>query len=240
MTSAAVVSVSKSGASTEEQRRVLLWGGLAGIAHAAFVVLTAITFFGFVPPATAGVHGLVMRYPDARTAFAVGETFSLAGGILAVPYVLALFQALRTNALAPALWATGLTLLGQAVLAVEKVPRVVFSRMSELYHAPGATDQDRATLALMWQANQALFDQFDTSALVLILTGAILGGVAMLPNPAFGRKLGLTTIVLASAGITGLYFLGVDSLVYAAFGLTVFIVLPVVLGWKLYRLSQAA
>jgi hypothetical protein len=223
----------------EQQNRVLLWGGLAGIASSAFIVLTAVTFFGFVPPATAGAHGLAMRYPEARTAFAVGETFSLVGGILAVPYVLALFQALRGNALAPALWATGLTLLGQAVLAAEKVPRVVFSRMSELYHAPGATDQDRETLALMWHAHQALFDQFDTSALVLILTGAILGGVAMFPNPAFGKKLGLITIVLASAGITGLYFLGIGSLLFAAFGLTVFIVLPIVLGWKLYRLSMA-
>jgi hypothetical protein len=224
----------------EQQKRVLLWGGLAGIASSAFIVLTAVTFFGFVPPATAGVHGVAMRYPEARTAFAVGETFSLVGGILAVPYVLALFQALRGNALAPALWATGLTLLGQAVLAVEKVPRVLFSRMSDLYHAPGATDQDRETLAIMWQANQALFDQFDTSALLLILTGAILGGVAMFPNPAFGKKLGLVTIVLASAGLTGLYFLGIGSVVFAAFGLTVFIVLPIVLGWKLYRLSTAA
>jgi hypothetical protein len=173
-------------------------------------------------------------------AFEVGESFSLVGGILAVPYVLALFQALRVNALAPALWATGLTLLGQAVLAVEKVPRVVFSRISELYHAPEATDQDRETLALIWQANQALFDQFDTSAIVLILTGAILGGIAMFPSPAFGKTLGVITIVLASAGVIGLYALGIDSLVFAAFGLTVFVVLPIVLGWKLYRLSKAA
>jgi hypothetical protein len=225
---------------TSEQQRVLRWGGLAGIAHAAFVVLTAVAFFAFVPPPTAGVHGLAMRYPEARTAFALGETFSLIGGILAVPYVLALFQALHGHALAPALWATGLTLLGQAVLAVEKVPRVVFGRMSDLYHAPGATDQDRETLALMWQVNQALFDQFDTSALVLILSGAILGGVAMLRNPAFGKRLGIVTIVLASVGVAGLYSLGISSVVFAVFGLTVFIVLPIVLGWKLYRLSKAA
>jgi Ca2+/H+ antiporter len=85
-----------------EERRVLRCGGLAGIAHAAFVVLTAVAFFAFVPPATADVHGLAMRDPEARNAFALGETFGLVGGILAVPYVLALVQALQAHALAPA------------------------------------------------------------------------------------------------------------------------------------------
>lgn len=53
-----------------EEKRVLRWGGLAGVLSAIFLILTAITLFGFVPPAPADPTGLVMRYPDGPNAWA--------------------------------------------------------------------------------------------------------------------------------------------------------------------------
>jgi hypothetical protein len=181
-----------------------------------------------------------MRYPDVRAAYAVGETFSLVSVILSVAFYLALYQALRGTSLAPALWGTGLSLLGLAVLAVEGVPRVAFGQISDLYHAPGATPQDQATLALIWQTTQGIFNELDTAVLIFQAIGYILIGIAMLRNPAFGQRFGGITIVLALAGLVGLYLLGIDSILFAPLGLFVFIILPILLGWKVYSLSRAA
>ncbi|HEX2714952.1 MAG TPA: hypothetical protein VHM88_22420, partial [Candidatus Acidoferrales bacterium] len=102
------------------------------------------------------------------------------------------------------------------------------------------TAQDQATLALIWQATQGLFSQFDTAAVIFLLAGYILLGIAMLQNPALGKRFGVTTIGLALAGLIGLYLLGIESISFAALGLFVFIVLPILLGWKVYRLSKTA
>lgn len=223
-----------------EENSVLRWGGLAGMVSPLLTLLTAITLFGFVPQAPADTYGLVMRYPDVRVAYAVGETFSLVSVILAVAFYLALYQALRRSSLAPTLWGTSLSFLGLAVLAVQGAPRVAFGGISELYHAAGVTAQDQATLALIWQATQSLFMELDTAALIFQATGYVLLGMAMFRNPVFGKRLGGATLVLALAGLVGLLLLGIDSSLFAPLGLFVFILLPLVLGWKVHHLSRAA
>lgn len=223
-----------------EEKNVLRWGGLAGMLSPILTILTAITLFGFVRPAPAGLQGSVMRYPDVRVTFALGESFSLVSVILSVAFYLALYSALRGTSLAPALWGTGLSLLSVAVLAVEGVPRVAFGRISDLYHAPGATPQDQATLALIWHTTQSIFSELDTAAIIFQTMGYILLGIAMLWNPAFGKRLGGVTIVLALAGFVGLYLLGIDSILFAPLGLFVLILIPLLLGWKVYSLSRVA
>jgi hypothetical protein len=225
--------------SMSETKSVLRLGGLAGMLSPVLTILTAVTLFGFVPQAPSDTYGLVTRYPDVRAAYAVGETFSLISVILAVAFYLALFLALRKTSLAPALWGTGVSLLGLTVLAAQAAPRVVLGGISDLYHAPGATAQDQATLALIWQTTQSLFLELDTAALIFQATGYILLGIAILRNPAFGKILGGVTIALALAGLAGLYLLGIDSALFAPLGLFVFILLPVLLGWKVYSLSRA-
>ncbi len=223
-----------------EEKSVLRWGGLAGMISPIFTILTAITLFGFVPSAPAGPQGLVMRYPDVRAVYVVGETFYLVSIILAIPFYLALYRALRGTSLAPALWGIGLSFLSLAAVAVQAVPRVVFGGISNLYHAPGATPQDQTTLGLIWQSTQDIFNELDTAAVIFQTIGYILFGIAMLRNPAFGKRIGGVVIVLALAGLVGLYLLGIDSLLYAPLGLFVLIVLPIFLGWKVYSLSKTA
>ncbi|HEX6350357.1 MAG TPA: hypothetical protein VF160_13325 [Candidatus Dormibacteraeota bacterium] len=222
---------------SDAERDLLRWGGVAGVLTAVFLVLTAVTLFGFVR-LPADPRALVEKYPDFRTAYAVGETFTLISAVFAVAFYLALYRALRSS-LAPALWGTGLSLLGLAVLAVEGTPRIAYGHISDLYHGAAASPQDQATLALIWQTTQAMFTEFDTAATILLTTGYILLGVAMLRNPAFGRTFGVVTAVLGLAGVVGVYLLGVSSLLFAPLGLFVLIVLPLLLGLKIYRLAGA-
>ncbi len=219
------------------ERGLLRWGGVAGVLTAFFLVLTAVTLFGFVR-LPADPRAVVAKYPDFRMAYAIGETFTLLSAVFAVAFYLALYRALRSR-LAPALWGTGLSLLGLAVDAVEGAPRIAYGHISDLYHAGAASPQDQATLALIWQTTQALFTEFDTAATILLTTGYVLLGVAMLGNPAFGRTFGVVTGVLGLAGLVGVYLLGVSSLLFAPLGLFVLIVLPALLGVKIYRLAGA-
>lgn len=221
-----------------EEKSVLRWGGLAGMAAPILSILTAVTMFGFLPSAPAGPHGPVVRYPEVREAFVLAESFALASLVFGVAFTIGLLAALRRASPAPAYWAAGLGFMSLAVFAVEAVPRVVFLEISDLYHAPGATAQDQATLALIWQTTQSMFYQLDTAGVIFSTLGYILAGIAMLRHPAFGKRIGAVVIALALAALVGLFFLGVHSLSYAPLGLFVLIILPLTLGWKLYRLSR--
>jgi len=80
----------------------------------------------------------------------------------------------------------------------------------------------------------------DTAAVIFVAIGYILFGIAMLRNPAFGKRFGGVTMVLALAGLVGVYLLGINSIFFAPLGLFVLIFLPILLGWKVYSLSRAA
>lgn len=222
------------------ERNLFRLGGLAGILSGITLILTAVTLFGFVPPAPADTAALVMRYPSVRATTILGETFSFAGVILEVAFFFALYRALRGTSLAWAIFGAAVSLLGLGVLAVEGVPDVAYAQISNLYHAPGATAQDQATLALIWQTTQGLFSQYDTASFILLALGYVLLGVAMIRSPTFGKGFGGVSITLGLLGLVGVYLLGITSAVFAPLGLGVLIILPLLLGSKLYRLSKSA
>ncbi len=225
---------------SDQERTLLRWGGIAGILSGVTLLITSIVLFGFVPKAPTSALELVMRYPDVRIATIVGETFSLAGVFLSIAFFIALYRALRGTSYAPALYAVGLSLFGLAILAVEGVPDVAYAKISDLFHAPGATAQDQATLALIWKTTQGLFSQYDTASFVFLALGYVAFGFAMLRNLAFGKRFGIIAIVLGLAGLVGVYALGITSSAFAPLGLFILIILPILLGWKLYSLSKAA
>lgn len=102
-------------------------------------------------------------------------------------HVVALCRALSGVSLAPALFGGILSIVGLTVLAAGALPHFVTGRLSDLYHAAGATSQDQATVALLWQANQGMFDALLAAGLVLLLIGLVALGLGMLRAPAFGR-----------------------------------------------------
>ena len=182
----------------DEEQSVLRWGGLAGIVGGILLVTVFVIVGVFVGPDPAEPEGLVMRFPDVRAAHIVEEVLYL--GVLALwaIHFLALYRALRGTSLAPALFGSALGIMG---LGVGALPQVARTPISDLYHAPGATPGDQATLVLLWQATQGIFDALLVVGLLLLPIGVIALGAAMLGTPAFGQGVGWMSLVIGVLGI---------------------------------------
>jgi hypothetical protein len=114
------------------------------------------------------------------------------------------------------------------------------TRLSDLYHAPGTSLQDQAAIALLWQANQGIFDALLAAGLVLLPAGVVALGMAMFAAPAFGRVFGGATVILgmASLAAAAAFVLDPHSPIVAA-GYLALIAFNLVLGWRAYRVSKA-
>jgi hypothetical protein len=225
----------------EEEKSVLRWGGLAGILGGIIFILVFVIVIVFVGPDFVEPGGWVMRFPDIRAARTVENSLYLVTLILWVTHFLALYRALRGKSLAPALFGSVLGILGLVVLAAGALPHVAQAPISDLYHAPGATPENQATLVLLWQATQGIFDTLLIVGLTLLPIGLIALGMAMLGAPAFGKGFGGVSLVLGVVGVVAASVLLVDPLSpIAVVGVLALIVFHLVLGWKVYRLSRAA
>ena len=225
--------------SMSKEKSVLRWGGLAGILGGIAFIFTIIILVGFVPATPATTEGLVSRYPDVRAAITAGEIVYLVAVILWVILFLALYRALRGSSLAPALFGSGLSLLGLVVYATGALPVVALGPISDLYHASGATSAQQATTVLLWQGIQGIFNETDTVGFAVFSIGLIILGLAMLKAPAFGKVFGGLSVVIGVAAVLGISFFAVDSSTFAIFGILALLIYPLIFGWKLYSLSKA-
>jgi hypothetical protein len=224
----------------EEERTVLLWGGLAGILGGIIFILVFVVVIAFVGPDPAQPEGLVQRFPNIRAARTVENSLYLVVLILWVTHFLALYRALRGTSLAPALFGSVLGILGLGVLAAGALPHVATAPISDRYHAHGATPADQATLVLLWQATEGIFNELFVVGLLLLPIGLIALGVAMLRAPAFGKGFGGVSVGLGVVGVVAASALVVDPLSpIAPVGVLALIVFHLVLGWKVYSLSRA-
>ena len=130
--------------------------------------------------------------------------------------------------------------MGLGVLAAGALPQVARTPISELYHAPGATPEDQATLVLLWQTTQGIFDALLVVGLLLLPIGVIALGVAMLGTPAFGKGVGGVSVVIGVLGIAAGVVLLIDpGSPIAIVSVLSLIVFHIALGWKVYSLSRA-
>lgn len=84
-----------------------------------------------------------------------------------------------------------------------------------------------------------MFDALFVVGLLLVPTGLIALGIALLRTPAFGRGFGGISVALGLAGVLAVSVVLVDSASPMAFvGVLALIVFHLVLGWKLYNLSR--
>ena len=221
------------------EKSVLRWGGLAGILGGILLVTVFAIVIVFVGPDPAEPEGLIMRFPDVRAAHIVEEVLYL--GVLALwaVHFLALHRALRGTSLAPALFGSALGLMGLGVLAAGALPQVARTPISDLYHAPGTTPEEQATLVLLWQATQGILDALLITGLLLLPIGVIALGVAMLGTPAFGKGVGGVSVAIGVLGVAA----GVVLLIDPGSPITIvsilsLIVFHIALGWKVYSLSR--
>jgi hypothetical protein len=224
----------------EAEKSLFRWGGLAGILGGVLFLFVFVFVGAVVGPDPAGPAGPVSRFPEIRAARTLENTLYLVVLALFVIHFLALYRALRVASLGPALFGSVIGIVGLAILAAGALPHVATTRLSDLYHAPGATAQEQATVVLLWQANQGIFDALLAVGLVLVPIGLIGLGVAMLRAPAFGKGFGGVTVALGLIGIGSASALLLDPLSpVAAIGFLALIAFHIGLGWKVIRLSTA-
>ena len=218
----------------EQERSVLRWGGVGGMAGSIALVIVFVIVGVFV----GSDANEPMGFPGIRVARTFEDGLYLAVMILWIPLFLALYRALRQERLAPALFGSVLGIVGLVVLAAGALPHVATLAVSDLLSSPGATLADQTALEL-WEASYAVFDALLIAGLVITTIGVICLGVAMLKSPKFGKGIGWISVLLGVAGVVGATFAlcAPDSpvVVVAMVGLIVFCA---VAGWKTYRLSK--
>lgn len=220
----------------QQTRGLLRSGGLAGVLGGVLFLVVFAVVIRFVGTDLAATDGerWVQRFPDIRVARTVENTLYLVALMLWIAHFLALYRALRATSLA--LFGTVLGIAGLVVLAAGALPHVATAPISDLYHAPGATPEEQATLALMWQATQGIFDALLVVGLVLSPTALICLGVAMFSAPAYGKGVGGLTVALGSVAIAAAAVVLVDpTSPIAAVGVFALIAFHLGVGWRTYR-----
>jgi hypothetical protein len=212
---------------------------LGGILFILTWVVVIVGPVGMEDPAD--LAGWVTRFPAIRAARVVENGIYLMAAILGVALFLALYRALRKTSLAPALFGSVLGILGLVVIMVGALPHVAHASISDLYHAPGVTPADQATLALLWQAIWGMFDAMLDVAFFVVPLGLILVGVAMLGAPDFGKGFGGVSMGLGVIGLLAAVLQMVDpASMIGAGSFFAIVIFYLVLGWKVYSLSKAA
>jgi hypothetical protein len=235
----ALVDSESSASAQVQERSVLQWGGIAGLVGALIFIASIVFQVVFLgTKTTAAGAGPVINFPGIRTEIVIGQTLFLVGTVLLMPLFLALYRSLRGSSLAPAIFGTGLSFLGLAVLAVESEPNVAMTPISNSYHAAGATAAQQASAVQLWQATQGMFNQFDTCAYIFLSIGFILLGVAMMGSPSFGEALGGIITIFGVAGVLGVAFFAVTSSAFAIFALLTFVLFPLLIGWKVFAFTR--
>lgn len=222
-----------------QERSVLRWGGVAGMAGSLVLVVVFAVVIVFVGMEPVGPEEAVERFPGIRVARTVENGLYLLALVLWVVHILALHRALRGTSLVPALVGSASSLVGLVLLAAGALPHVASIPIADLYHAPATTAADQAALVLAWQVTEGLFDALLVAGMVVLPIGLVALGAAMRRTPAFGRGLGRTTVALGLVGVAGAAVQLVDpgSLVGVVVLLGA-VAFHAVVGARTYRLAK--
>jgi hypothetical protein len=225
---------------TDREAPVLRWGGLAGIAGAILFILVFV-IVGALVGTDSTPEAAIKRFPDVRPVRTVENGLYLLVLSLWAIHFVALVRALRHVSLAPALFGAVLGLVGLTVLAVGAIPHAASVAISDLYHASGVSPDEQATLVMVWQATQGIFNASLVSGLVILPMSVVMLGMAMLDAPTFGKRYGWFSVGLGGIGAAAAIALLVDPLSFVAvIGIFALIVFNLVVGWKVYGLSRVA
>jgi hypothetical protein len=232
-------SVINDAHSSAGEKRVLRWGGIAGMLGGVLFLAVFLFVGAVIGPDPAGPEGPISRFPEIRAARTIENALYLAVLMLWTAHVVALYRALRVASPAPAIIGSALSIMGLVVLAAGALPHAATVSIADLYHAPGASAQDRAELVMAWQATQAIFNALLVTGLVLLPFGVASFGIAMRETSAFGTRYGWAGVSLGVIGVGVAVALLVDPQSFiAVVGFLSLIVFHLVVGWKVRRMSR--
>ncbi len=223
----------------ESDKSVLRWGGLTSIGGGLLFILVFAWVGIFAGPDPAGLAGPITKFPEIKAVRTVENGLYLGVVVLWVPIYVTMYRRLQKTRPAPAAFGSALGTLGLGVLAAGAIPHAATSRLSDLYHAAGATAQDQAMLVLVWQGTQGIFDALLLAGLLATSIGIVLLGLAMPADPGFGKGAAWLSMLLGTAGFAaGIAMLIDPASLVTALGFFALIAFHLVLGWKVYRLSK--
>ena len=223
-----------------EDKRFLQWGGIAGLLAGILLILGIVVGAVLAGPAVPPEEQII-QYPERGAGLRAFASILFVVVLLGIVFLLALYRALRRSNPALALFGSVLGVLGLTFAALSGANTLVtYPFLSGLYHAPGATPEEQATLVLLWRYTfEGLFQAVFLAQTLFVSVGVVALGVAMLRSSDFGKGFGGVSVVLGVAGVAGGILSRIVSGVEVVYiiALLIFILL---LGWKLYSLSRAA
>jgi hypothetical protein len=225
----------------DQEKSVLRWGGLAGMMGVFLFILVIVVVGIFVPPDPAELSGWVTRFPDIQATRVVENGIYLIALILEIPLFLTLYRALQKTSLTSALFGSALGILGLVAMVVSTTPHVAHAPLSDLYHAPGATPETQATLALLWQATWGIFNAMLYVGFFVVPIGLIILGTGMFGAPTFGKGIGSVIVVLGAIGFVAAVFQMADPVsIIGAVSYFTCLISYLIIGRKLYSLSKTS
>lgn len=183
---------------------------------------------------------LIAKFPSIRTSVGIAETLDLVAVVLWVILFMSLYWALRETSPSSAIFGSVIGVLGLVGLLAGAATFIAFDPISQLYNAAGATPTTQASLVIAWQATQGVFNETDTVGFTLMSIGFITLGLGMFRAPSFGKVFSGASVVIGLLGLVGIALFSVTATDFALFGILVFVVLPILLGWKAFSLSRRA
>ncbi len=228
----------ESNALPAADRRLLRWGGGAGLAGgiallASFAVVTVLAL-----PDASDVETLT-DFADIESG-RIAEHFLYLGALMLFAlHVFVLDRALRSVHQPAALFGTVFAGFGLVIMAASSMLHLSTAPLAELYTDPAATPEELQAIEYAWHGAQSVFDTMLITGVLLVPIGMIFLGLAMREATAYGSRLSWLAIGLGLVGTVG----GVIAVVepgslFAALSVLAMVIFHLTVGWRTLGLGR--
>ncbi|MEO1059902.1 MAG: DUF4386 family protein [Actinomycetota bacterium] len=236
---AAPTSPGPTDAATQD-RRLLRWGGVAGLGGVFLLLASVVVVLSFGLPDAADLETLT-DFDDLEVGRIAEHFLYLGALVLFALHVVVLRRALHAADPAAALFGAVVALFGFVILAASSVLHVSTAALSDLYEDPSRSADGRESIEYAWAGAQSVFDTMLVTGLLLVPVGLALLGVAMRHAPGFGPRLATSCLVLGGLGFVGAAIETVDtSTDLSALSVLAMVAFSLIVGWRLLRLGSEA
>ena len=183
-------------------RQLIRWGGMSALGGVISMIAAVGVVVALGLPDASDAETLT-DFADIESGRIAEHFFYLGALMLFALHVFVLHRMLRTAHQAAALFGTVVAGFGFVILAASSVLHVSTSPLSDLYRDPETPAADLPAIEYAWHGAQSIFDTMLATGLLLVPTGMVLLGLAMMQSPDFGRRLGQVAIGLGAIGVIG-------------------------------------